>query len=160
MISRRATRSSSASSGVAKILRDEGSGLVVTAGTVASGLGRMFITYPPLFCCHFGRSATRTDPKSRRGGARFRVRASRAPEWPLKLKRAGRRSRYRLRKQIVETVFGQIKRARGFRKFLVRRLDQVRGEWAMICTAHNLLKLVKARRTPAPLGIDVQPTVE
>jgi hypothetical protein len=33
-----------------------------------------------------------------------------------KLKRAGYRSRYRLRKQIVEPVFGQIKQARGFRK--------------------------------------------
>ena len=37
-----------------------------------------------------------------------------------KLKRAGRRSRYRLRKQIVEPVFGQIKQARGFRQFLLR----------------------------------------
>ncbi len=62
-----------------------------------------------------------------------------------RLKRAGRRSRYRLRKQVVEPVFGQIKQARGFRQFLLRGLDQVRGEWAMICTAHNLLKLAKAR---------------
>ena len=59
-------------------------------------------------------------------------------------KRAGRRSRYRLRKQVVEPVFGQIKQARGFRQFLLRRLDRVRAEWAMICTAHNLLKLARA----------------
>jgi len=39
------------------------------------------------------------------------------------LKRAGRRSRYRLRKQIVEPVFGQIKQARGFRQFLLRGID-------------------------------------
>jgi hypothetical protein len=58
-----------------------------------------------------------------------------------RLKRAGRRSRYRLRKQTVEPVFGQIKQARGFRQFLLRGLDKVRGEWALICTAHNLLKL-------------------
>jgi hypothetical protein len=63
-----------------------------------------------------------------------------------RLKRAGRRSRYRLRKQVVEPVFGQIKHARGFRQLLLRGLDQVRGEWAMICTAHNLLKLAKASR--------------
>jgi transposase len=63
-----------------------------------------------------------------------------------RLKRAGRRSRYRLRKQVVEPVFGQIKQARGLRQFLLRGLDQVRGEWAMICTAHNLLKLAKAKR--------------
>jgi transposase len=60
------------------------------------------------------------------------------------LKRGGRRSRYRLRKQTVEPVFGQIKQARGFRQFLLRGLEKVRGEWAMICTAHNLLKLARA----------------
>jgi hypothetical protein len=61
-----------------------------------------------------------------------------------KLKRAGRRSRYRLRKQIVEPVFGQIKHARGFRQFRLPGLDKVRAEWAMICTVHNLLKLANA----------------
>lgn len=61
-----------------------------------------------------------------------------------KLKRAGHRSRYRLRKQIVEPVFGQIKQARGFRQFLLRGIDKVSAEWAIICTAHNLLKLAKA----------------
>src|SRR3954468_17133767 len=63
-----------------------------------------------------------------------------------RLRRAGRRSRYRLRKQVVEPVFGQIKQARGFRQFLMRSLDQVRGEWAMICTVHKLLKLAQAGR--------------
>jgi hypothetical protein len=61
-----------------------------------------------------------------------------------KLKRAGWRSRYRLRKQIVEPVFGQIKQARGFRQFLLRGIEKVTAEWAMICTAHNLTKLVSA----------------
>jgi transposase len=61
-----------------------------------------------------------------------------------KLKRAGWRSRYRLRKQIVEPVFGQIKQARGFRQFLLRGLEKVRAEWALICTAHNLIKLARA----------------
>jgi transposase len=61
-----------------------------------------------------------------------------------KLKRAGHRSRYRWRKQIVEPVFGQIKHARGFRQFLLRGVDKVRAEWAMICTVHNLLKLAQA----------------
>jgi transposase len=61
-----------------------------------------------------------------------------------KLRRGARKSRYRLRKQIVEPVFGQIKQARGFRQFLLRGLPKVRAEWAMICTAHNLLKLATA----------------
>ena len=60
-----------------------------------------------------------------------------------KLKRAARRSRYRLRKQIVEPVFGQIKQARGFRQFLLRGIDKVKAEWALICTAHNLTKLAR-----------------
>ncbi|MFG3594622.1 IS1182 family transposase [Bradyrhizobium sp. RDI18] len=61
-----------------------------------------------------------------------------------KLKRAGYRSRYRLRKQIVEAVFGQIKQARGFRQFLLRGIEKVSAEWALICTAHNLVKLARA----------------
>src|ERR1700739_3902569 len=48
---------------------------------------------------------------------------------------------YRLGKQVVEPVFGQIKQARGFRQFLLRGIEKVRTEWAMICTAHNLQKL-------------------
>jgi Transposase DDE domain len=54
-----------------------------------------------------------------------------------KLKRAGYRSRYRLRKQIVEPVFGQIKQARGFRQFLLRGLEAVQAEWALICPQHH-----------------------
>jgi len=61
-----------------------------------------------------------------------------------KLKRARWRSRYRLRKQIVEPVFGQIKQARGFRQFLLRGIEKVKAEWALICIAHNLTKLARA----------------
>ena len=77
-------------------------------------------------------------------GRRRRRKGSRVDAMATKLKRAGRRSRYRLRKQIVEPVFGQIKHARGFRQFLLRGLANVKAEWAIICTAHNLLKLAKA----------------
>jgi transposase len=78
--------------------------------------------------------------------ARRRVLAPLMLAMQNKLRRAGRRSRYRLRKQVVEPVFGQIKQARGFRQFLLRGIDKVRGEWAMLCIAHNLLKLAgKAR---------------
>lgn len=62
-----------------------------------------------------------------------------------RLKRSGWRSPYRLRKQTVEPVFGQIKQARGFRQFLMRSLVKVQEEWRLICTAHNLLKLARAR---------------
>jgi transposase len=83
--------------------------------------------------------------KPNSGGKRWR-RGTRVAAMTIKLRRAGRRSRYRLRKQIPEPVFGQIKHARGFRQFLLRGLEKVRGEWAMICTAHNLLKLAQAKR--------------
>jgi hypothetical protein len=52
-----------------------------------------------------------------------------------------------LRKQIVEPVFGQIKQAslEASGNSLLRGLDKVRSEWAMICIAHNLTKLAAAR---------------
>jgi len=84
------------------------------------------------------------------GRAKHPAKAKRETTQPLtkamrdKLKRAGHRSRYRLRKQIVEPVFGQIKQARGFRQFLLRGIDKVTAEWAIVCTAHNLTKLARA----------------
>jgi hypothetical protein len=50
---------------------------------------------------------------------------------------------YSKRKTVVEPVFGQIKQARGFRQFLLRGMGKVRGEWAMICLTHNILKLYR-----------------
>ena len=65
-------------------------------------------------------------------------------EMRKRIRQGGRRSRYRLRKQIVEPVFGQIKHARSFRQFLLRGENNVAGEWSLLCTAHNLLKLAAA----------------
>ena len=53
------------------------------------------------------------------------------------------RERYALRMATVEPVFGQIKQGRGFRQFLLRGLEKVKGEWSLICTGHNLLKLFR-----------------
>ena len=61
-----------------------------------------------------------------------------------KLRRGGFESPYRLRKQVIEPIFGQIKQARGFRQFLLRGVDKVRDEWALVCIAHNLTKLARA----------------
>ena len=58
-----------------------------------------------------------------------------------KLRTAAGRAVYGLRKGLVEPVFGQIKGARGFRRFLLRGLAKVRGEWRLVCLTHNLLKL-------------------
>ncbi|OGS00713.1 MAG: transposase [Elusimicrobia bacterium RIFCSPLOWO2_12_FULL_59_9] len=67
-----------------------------------------------------------------------------------KLRTKRGRAVYARRKEIVEPVFGQIKQSRGFRQFLLRGLEKVRGEWALICTGHNLLKLWKAVATGPP----------
>src|SRR4051794_23277329 len=48
---------------------------------------------------------------------------------------------YARRKVIVEPVFGQSKAARGFRRFLLRGLENIRGEWCLVCLTHNLLKM-------------------
>jgi hypothetical protein len=61
-----------------------------------------------------------------------------------RVRRGGWRSRYRLRKLIVEPVFGQIKHPRGFRQLLLRGLEKARGEWSLVCTAHKLMKLATA----------------
>ena len=55
---------------------------------------------------------------------------------------------YKLRKAVVEPVFGQIKEQRGFRRFLLRGLVKVEAEWKMICTTHNLLKLFRSGWSP------------
>ena len=63
-----------------------------------------------------------------------------------KLKTQAGQDLYRMRKAIVEPVFGQIKEWRGFRRFLLRGLQKVRAEWKLICLTHNLLKLFRSRR--------------
>jgi hypothetical protein len=50
------------------------------------------------------------------------------------------------RKGIVEPVLGQIKAARGCRRFLLRGLATIRGEWRLVCRTHNLLKIGRSGR--------------
>ena len=76
-----------------------------------------------------------------------------------KLRTKRGRERYALRMETAEPVFGQIKQGRGFRQFLLRGLEKVQGEWSLICTGHNLLKLFRhgagrpgRARTQAPAG--------
>jgi hypothetical protein len=60
-----------------------------------------------------------------------------------KLQTVAGKATYRRRKAVVEPVFGQLKEARGFRRFLLRGLSSVQGEWSLVCAAHNLLKLFR-----------------
>ena len=62
-----------------------------------------------------------------------------------KLRTRKGRETYSKRKSIVEPVFGQIKRARGFVQFSLRGIEKMRGEWAIVCLTHNLLKLYRTQ---------------
>ena len=51
------------------------------------------------------------------------------------------REMYAKRKGMIEPIFGQLKQALGFRQFSMRGLASMRGEWRLMATVHNLLKL-------------------
>jgi transposase len=84
-----------------------------------------------------GRAKDPTKDNGKPGGPRTQAMRQ-------KIDNGGYETPYRLRKQVVEPVFGQIKQARGFRQFLLRGVENVRLEWALVCTAHNLTKLFRA----------------
>jgi transposase len=69
--------------------------------------------------------------------------ATRVDRMRRKLKTKVGKAVYAARKAIVEPVFGQIKHARGFRQFLLRGLEKVRGEWSLVCLTHNILKMYR-----------------
>ena len=84
---------------------------------------------------HHGREA----PPAPRG--RTPASLSRRDRMGRKLRTKAGRAHYARRKAIVEPVFGQIKEARGFRRFSLRGLEQVRAEWLLVAAVHNLGKL-------------------
>jgi transposase len=59
------------------------------------------------------------------------------------------RALYARRKVIVEPVYGQVKGARGFRRFSLRGLGKINGEWSLVCLTHNLLKIWRHGRAPS-----------
>ena len=80
-------------------------------------------------------------PPRRPTRARVGRRATAKERMRAKLGTESGRAVYARRKTIVEPVFGQIKEARGFRRFLLRGLAKIRGEWRLVCLTHNLLKI-------------------
>jgi transposase len=58
-----------------------------------------------------------------------------------RLKTPEGKKRYALRKQTPEPVFGIIKSVLGFRQFLLRGLDRVRGEWSLVTMAWNMKRM-------------------
>jgi transposase len=58
-----------------------------------------------------------------------------------KLRTKKGRALYAKRKGMIEPIFGQLKQGLGFRQFSMRGLASMRGEWRLMATVHNLLKL-------------------
>jgi transposase len=75
--------------------------------------------------------------------------ASPVEKMRAKLRTARGRAVYGLRKGVVEPVFGQIKGARGFRRFCLRGLEKIRAEWRLVCLTHNLLKIWRYGYVPS-----------
>src|SRR5437879_5850352 len=71
--------------------------------------------------------------------------ASALEQMKQKLQSEAGRALYKMRKAIVEPVFGQIKECRGFRRFSLRGLESVRAEWKLVCLTHNLLTLFRSQ---------------
>jgi len=96
-----------------------------------------------------GLEALGFDPYMATARQRHHVLPPEAPEAPAtakermaaKVRTPEGKALYAKRKVIVEPVFGQIKAARGFRRFLLRGLQKIRGEWRLVCLGHNLLKI-------------------
>src|ERR1700737_1934763 len=73
--------------------------------------------------------------------------ATRVERMKRKLQTKVGKAVYAARKCVVEPVFGQIKQARGFRQFLLRGKKKVKGEWALLCLTHNILRLHSAMQS-------------
>ena len=69
-----------------------------------------------------------------------------------KLRTKTGREMYAKRKGMIEPIFGQLKQVLGFRQFSMRGLASMRGEWRLMATVHNLLKLWRRDQEVAMAG--------
>jgi transposase len=66
-------------------------------------------------------------------------------EMKQKLESEDGKAKYKLRKQTVEPVFGIVKSAMGFNRFLLRGLAKVKTEWTLVATAYNCRRLLRLK---------------
>lgn len=104
-------------------------------------LAGLDILVPPDGACRHGDSGGELPANAPRAAIAERMRE--------RLKTEEGRLLYGVRKRVVEPVFGQIKQARGIRRFWLRGIDQVAAEWKLICATHNLLKVFRSRQQAA-----------
>ncbi|HYA96004.1 MAG TPA: IS1182 family transposase, partial [Terriglobales bacterium] len=106
-------------------------------------------------CTHYAQCPVRALCSGRKDGRRIEVSPQRAAVLRQRAKRRdpAKQALLRQRKVIIEPVFATLKQAMGFRRWTVRGLENVRTQWALLCTAFNLKKMyrywVAARLTVA-----------
>ena len=94
-------------------------------------------------CQSYEQCPVRAQCSSRRDGRRIEI----SPQYGALQRQRDKRqdpqyqALMRQRSGLIEPVFATIKQAMGFRRWTVRGLDNVRAQWAMLCTAYNLKKL-------------------
>jgi transposase len=99
-----------------------------------------------VYRCHNGQCPVRSECTKDRGGRTVR----RSPDdAAMRAQRDRQRdpeiaALYTHRKVMIEPIFAQVKWIVGFRRFTVRGLENVRTQWALICTTLNLKKLIKS----------------
>jgi transposase len=84
---------------------------------------------------------TEAIPESPKGRIPWDLSAKQRMARKLRTKKG--RETYSKRKWMIEPVFGQIKACRHFLHFQLRGLQQMQGEWDLVCLTHNLLKLYR-----------------
>ena len=125
--------------GIGKVLADSGYYSAEAVAAVEGSDGDGPIVYAAVKRQSHGRSVAelekREDPPPPPDGATpVEIMAHR-------LETEAGREIYALRKQTVEPVFGIIKEAMGFRRFLMRGLEKVNLEWTLVTTSYNLKRL-------------------
>jgi transposase len=105
-------------------------------------------------CTSYAQCAVRALCSKRRDGRRIEI----SPQYGALLRQRRKRqdpkcqALMRQRSGLIEPVFATIKQAMGFRRWTVRGLDNVRTQWALLCTAHNLRKLYQHWLAGRPAG--------
>jgi hypothetical protein len=103
--------------------------------------------------CYVATRNMRTNPQPRSGRrGPLRADASLVEKMDRKVSRKAGRAVYRRRQAIIEPVFGQIKDARGIRRFMRRGKAAADSEWKLIAGTHNLLKLYRRVLTDATIA--------
>ncbi len=97
-------------------------------------------------------SASEGTARAGAPGKKVRAKKEAAKRMEEKLKTEEGRRAYATRGKTIEPVFGQLKAALRFDRFMRRGFDACSSEWMFMCTVHNLRKLWRFQMSPAVIG--------